>query len=83
MTTGNKKRQAAILTFSVETPRYAVTHRPSPPMKRLLAVKRGLGRPRNRSIRRQEDWTKVWYDAVESEHSSLLRVCERMLATGQ
>ena len=76
MTTSTKKRQVSILTFSVETPCYAVTHRPSPPTKRSLAVKRGPGRPRN--IRRQEDWTQVWYDAVdrESKRSSLLRVCE-------
>ena len=78
MTTGTKKWQASILMFSVETPHYAVTHRPSPPTKRSLAVKRGLGRPRN--IRRQEDWTQVWYDMVESKRSSLLRVCESYAA---
>ena len=73
--TTKKKSQASIVTFTVETPRYAVVHRPSPPTKRPLAVKRGPGRPRK--IRRQEeDWTQVWYDAVESERSSLLRVCE-------
>ena len=70
MTTGTKKRQESILIFSVETPRYAVTHRPSPPTKRSVAVKQGPDRPR--IIRRQEDWTQVWYDAVESERSSLL-----------
>ena len=66
--TTKKKSQAAILTFAMETPRYTFTQRPSPPTKRPLAAKRGPGRPRK--VRQQEDWTQLWYDAVESEQYS-------------
>ena len=57
-----------------------------PHLKEITSSKTGP-RPRvDRGIyvQRQEDWTQVWYDAVESECSGLLRVCESYeAATGQ
>ena len=68
-TTDAKKKQASITAFAVKMPLYGVT-RPLP-TKRPCA-KRGPGRPRKKP--RQDDWEQQWYDAVESEHCSVVGV---------
>ena len=69
-----KKTQQSILMFAVKTPPFTFVHRPSPPRKRRLMEKLGLGRPKKKL--RGEDWRQKWYDAAESESYSSIGVWE-------
>ena len=63
-------RQASILSFAVEKPRYVAPHRPSLPVKRIL--KRRPGRPRKKV--RVDDWREQWYKAVENEQCHIIEI---------
>ena len=64
-------RQASILSFAVEKPRYVAPHRPSLPVKRI--PKRRPGRPRKKV--RVGNWREQWYKAVENEQWQRRQIC--------